>query len=106
MVKKLILASSVALAMMACSSKGNYTCTCKPNNTDSDGDLRYSSIKTIVMTEVPKSVAEEECINAESSGTYTQTRTTTSNNNGVNSTDTKVDTYSDASKSNCTLTEK
>lgn len=97
MIKKLIFASSIAVAMMSCSSKGDFTCECKPESSTSTqtggtaSPLRYDDRQSYVMTDVDKDFARAQCLS--------KTQTYTSSNNGVVSgTSTRTTT--------CTLTAK
>lgn len=103
MVKKIILASSIAIAMMACSGKGSYTCVCKPTETNTvSNDVSYYDTQTTIMTEVPKSLAEEKCLNSsQTSGSTTVMKY----KNGVLD-KTEINQDNSLYKSNCTLTEK
>lgn len=97
MLKKTILAIGAACAMVACSSKGDFTCECKPDVstfTPAGGTASpasYNDRESYVMTQVNKDFAQANCLS------YEET-ITNSNNGTVNSTSTR--------KKSCTLTEK
>ncbi len=97
MIKKLIFASSIAVAMMSCSSKGDFTCECKPTtytSTPTGGaasPTSYGDRDSYVMTDVDKDLAKAQCMS------YTQTITRSNNGNAVETSTTTR---------NCTLTAK
>lgn len=85
MIKTIISIASLAVIMMSCSGKGNFTCECTSSNSSINNGVAspastFSSTTKTVYVDQYKKAAEQDC------ATYSQTRTDVNSSTGADNT--------------------